>query len=555
MFLSYLTLFVALSLSAIAAFYSIAGLAAIFAAAVIPIVVMGSVLEVAKLVVTVWLHEYWHQCKRTMKVYLVPAVGMLMLITSMGIFGFLSKAHMDQTLVSGDVGAKISIYDEKIRTAKDNIDTNRRALKQMDEAVDQVMGRSNDEKGADKAVAIRRSQQKERARLQSEIATEQKTIAALNEESAPIRAEVRKVEAEVGPIKYIAALIYGDNPDANILEKAVRWVIIILVCVFDPLAVMMLLAATESIGWERMGIGRKRYQPKLEEETVETDKPKDSKFKFNWPTPWGKKEEPVVEDELDNLEPVFDDRHTHIPVEDYYAFIDTTDDKKPTGDITSASHFGLDKEPEISASPEDEIPLEAFNTTEVEDEHPFKGQGQAPSMPLSASYNQPVVVEETTEEEPEVLPELAPIVNDAVVIEHPEPPMGDEVEHWGYHPAVGKVAHKPTELWKDQLEAKADDELSFNNADFGTEFPKNPQRGDAFIRVDYLPTKLYKWNGVKWIEVDKETTDAFTYNDEYIEHLIQKIASGEYDPDMLNTGEREEIERKLRDDTNLTGNS
>ena len=251
MFLSLLTLAIALSLSAIAAFYSIAGLAAIFAAAVVPIMIMGSVLEVAKLVVTVWLHEYWHRCRLTMKLYLVPAVGILMIITSMGIFGFLSKAHSDQSLVSGDVQAKIAVYDEKIKTAKDNIDANRKALKQMDEAVDQVMGRSTTETGADKSVALRRSQQKERGRLLAEIEAEQKKVSILAEQRAPIAAEVRKVEAEVGPIKYIAAFVYGDNPDANLLEKAVTWVIIIIVAVFDPLAIMMLLAATESLKWRK----------------------------------------------------------------------------------------------------------------------------------------------------------------------------------------------------------------------------------------------------------------------------------------------------------------
>ena len=251
MFLSLITLAVALSLSVIAAYYSIAGLASIFAAAVIPIMIMGSILELAKVVVTIWLHEYWSKARWLMKLYLVPAVMMLMLITSMGIFGFLSKAHSDQSLVSGDVGAKIAIYDEKIKTEKENIDVSRKSLKQMDEAVDQVMGRSSDEKGADKAVAVRRGQQKERQRLLAEIAESQKRITALNEDRAPIAAEVRKVEAEVGPIKYIAALIYGDNPDTNVLERAVRWVIILLVCVFDPLAIMMLLAATESLKWAR----------------------------------------------------------------------------------------------------------------------------------------------------------------------------------------------------------------------------------------------------------------------------------------------------------------
>jgi hypothetical protein len=169
----------------------------------------------------------------------------------LGVFGYLSKAHSDQSLVSGDVQSKIAVYDEKIKTAKDNIDANRKALKQMDEAVDQVMGRSSDEKGADKAVQIRRSQQKERARLQSEIAAEQKTIAAISEERAPIAAEVRKVEAEVGPIKYIAHLLYGENPDANVLEKSVIWVTVLIVIVLDPLAVVLLLASQYSFQYFR----------------------------------------------------------------------------------------------------------------------------------------------------------------------------------------------------------------------------------------------------------------------------------------------------------------
>ncbi len=240
-----------LTISAVAIWYSVAGLVSIFAAAVVPIIVMGVVLEVSKLIATVWLKLNWHRAPVFIKGYLLAAIAILMLITSMGIFGFLSKAHSDAGLVSGDVQAKISVYDEKIKTAKDNIDANRKALKQMDEAVDQVMGRSTTETGADKAVAIRRAQQKERSRLQSEIAAEQKTITQLNEERAPIAAEVRKVEAEVGPIKYIANFIYGDNPDANVLEKAVTWVIIIIVVVFDPLAVILLLASQYSFQWFR----------------------------------------------------------------------------------------------------------------------------------------------------------------------------------------------------------------------------------------------------------------------------------------------------------------
>jgi hypothetical protein len=241
--MAFLLFFTAFVLSGIAAYYSVIGIIAIFSAAAIPVAVMASSLEVAKLVVASWLYRYWKHIPILMKTYFTVSLVVLMLITSMGIFGFLSKAHSDQSLVSGDVTAKIAVYDEKIKTAKENIDANRKALKQMDEAVDQVMGRSTSETGADKAVALRRSQQKERGRLITEIEAYQKTVSVLAEQRAPIAAEVRKVEAEVGPIKYIAAMIYGDDPDENTLERSVRWLIILLICVFDPLAVLMLIAA------------------------------------------------------------------------------------------------------------------------------------------------------------------------------------------------------------------------------------------------------------------------------------------------------------------------
>jgi hypothetical protein len=244
--IAYLVLFSGLAISGVAEYYSIMGLMAIYPAAIIPIVIMGVVLGIGKISGTVWLKQNWEWSPFFLKAYVLPAIIALMLITSLGVFGFLSKAHSDQSLVSGDVQSKIAVYDEKIKTSKDNIDANRKALKQMDEAVDQVMGRSSDEKGADKAVAIRKAQQKERSRLLSEITTEQTTIGRLNEERAPIAAEVRKVEAEVGPIKYIAHLLYGENPDANILEKAVIWVTVLIVIVLDPLAVVLLLASQYS---------------------------------------------------------------------------------------------------------------------------------------------------------------------------------------------------------------------------------------------------------------------------------------------------------------------
>ena len=249
--IAYLALLSGLSISAVAVYYSVAGLVSIIAAAAIPIMVMGVVLELSKLVATVWLKMNWSIAPRLIRLYLFVAVMILMMITSMGIFGYLSKAHLDQAVPTGDVVAKVAIIDEKIKTQRDNIDASRKALTQMDTAVDQIMARSTTEGGADKAANLRRSQAKERAALQNDITKAQKEIAGLNEQRAPVAAELRKVEAEVGPIKYIAALLYGDNPDANILEKAVRFVIMLIVAIFDPLAVVLLLASQYSFQYFR----------------------------------------------------------------------------------------------------------------------------------------------------------------------------------------------------------------------------------------------------------------------------------------------------------------
>jgi hypothetical protein len=246
MFTICITLFTALLLSTVAAYFSIAGLMAIFAAATIPIAIMGGTLELAKIVTASWVYRNWNTSPVLFRYYLISSTVILSLITSLGIFGYLSKAHNDQNLVSGDVQSRIAIYDEKIKTEKENIEATRKALKQMDEGVDQVLGRSTTETGAEKAVAMRKSQQKERGRLQAEILQSQKSIAGLNDARAPIAAEIRKVEAEVGPIKYIAALLYTEQ-SVDVLEKAVRWVIIALVMVFDPLAILLLIAANMSL--------------------------------------------------------------------------------------------------------------------------------------------------------------------------------------------------------------------------------------------------------------------------------------------------------------------
>ena len=243
----FLTLLTALGLSGVSAYYSVVGLAQIFPGSFWPIVFMGSVLEVSKLVTVSWLYNNWKQCPFLIKSYLSIAVIILMLITSMGIFGFLSKAHLEHSADNAPLVDKIALLDEKIKTEKENVEANRKAVKQYDEVVDQTMGRSTDEKGAATAQAIRRSQQKDRTRILQEIQQSQSVIAKYSEERAPLSTELKKVEADIGPIKYIAALAYGSEATGDVIDKAVRMVIMLIIVVFDPLAILLLIAYNMSI--------------------------------------------------------------------------------------------------------------------------------------------------------------------------------------------------------------------------------------------------------------------------------------------------------------------
>lgn len=259
-FIAYFALLSGISISAVAIFYSVSGLVAIYPAAMIPIIVMGVAIEVGKLSMTLWLKQNWH-APWIYKITMIPAVIILMIITSGGVFGFLSKAHSDQSLISGDALSKVQLIDdrisivkENIETQKDNISAARTALAQLDSQVNARLGMGFDDgSSAERSVQIRRSQRSERSTLNSEITQSQNEIQRLNEEleklneeKAPLNKELRKVEAEVGPVKYIAALIYGDNPDSNLLERAVRWVTLLIVVVLDPVAILLLLASQYS---------------------------------------------------------------------------------------------------------------------------------------------------------------------------------------------------------------------------------------------------------------------------------------------------------------------
>jgi hypothetical protein len=439
MFFSYFTLFVALSVSAIAAWYSIIGLTAIFAAAVVPIIIMGGALEVAKITATVWLHQYWDRARWLMRLYLTAAVIILMIITSMGIFGFLSRAHIEQSAPIGDSVAQIEIIDERIAIEQEVIEQYRRDLTILNQQIERFS-----ELGAvTRGVNARAAQQEERQAIFDRIESSQQTITDLRQQRAPFAADVRKIETEVGPIKYIAALIYGDNPDQNLLEKAVRWVIILLVVVFDPLAIMLVLAAVESIKWNR-------------------------------------EQRRIVEDPTPAYEPD-DGALTDQQLAEIQAAVDSLN--------------------------------ESNKPKSVLEQHPYLSQ------PFPHFEN--------------LKPMVAP----------------------GTDAPAGQVFVDTEEFFEDLPEEPAANPLEgkrIADTTYGHLFPDTPTKGDLHVRTDYVPTRLYKYIGTRWIEIYKNTTDSYAYNNAYIDFLIENIEQGHYDPELLTDSEREQISTRLgnTNDTN-----
>lgn len=697
MLFGYFILLISVVISAIAAYYSVVGLTAIFAAAVIPVMIMGGALEAGKIVATVWLHNNWRRAGIWFKLYLIPAIVFLMLLTSMGIFGFLSKAHSDQSLVSGDALSKISIYDEKIKTSRDNIETNRKALQQMDAAVDQIMGRSSDEKGADKAVATRRSQQKERARLLAEISAEQKTIAKLNEESAPLRAEFRKVEAEVGPIKYIAALIYGDNLDQNLLEAAVRWVIILIVIVFDPLALTLILAGNKQLQWARAGKGGWVHEDEPEHVPPENKqgfsffefekKDKDKEENENYDTVTGdvfyskdviagKKLEDFGNcpkcntallnadgigpfcpnkqcDVVDNINGTveFTEEQKQQTVDEFFdrarlvaRELDREEEQRQTDEANALLADIPGSQPEIDIIAADAEHIEALEAQQEElqkaldaliekyDElaaakdslaiEKTEAEQQLDQVQDELDQAQLRLIEAQTENATlsDAVIEIAKEQGERVVdlqdqllareqelqelrqrideLEQQSIEMASDIVELEQLPEIAElptpepVAEQdtvtaepvqderpgdyivPSSVYRDTVDLPVDDipsplrrgvQQNFQmlkagrgtapttpfvddipesgKAGFGTRFPETAFKGDMFLRVDMLPNRAYKYNGSKWIEVDKNKTDRFAYDEAYIRHLDAAITAGEYELDDLNDTERAQLEQ------------
>ena len=639
LFIAWLTLLTALTISGVAIYYSVSGLAAIFSAAVIPIIIMGGVLEVSKLVTAVWLHRFWGIATWWLKTYLSIAVVVLMLITSIGIFGFLSKAHdtasgnateaiatvnridgqiareenriqiledringlqsgdgfdvsssiaQQQEIISGARGAvqaDIDYNQTQITAINERLDRDLEALEtsltadiqvQTDKLVplDELVASYRDEEDSgfinrtdnrgeaervlqeqkperdaiaaeitrlrdsardreselrrEASVAVReaqgnindyRAQTQEtvdaataeinRLREQSNSSQDDdlaqidewnvtidniyNTIDSLRDEKFESEQAVRLVESEVGPIRYIAEFFTGtEDADASLLETAVSWLIMVIIFVFDPLAVLLLIASQYT--FEQ----RRKENPSLEKSEID-----------DGPEPL---QESVINQELEEAV-----EHFARPELDF-TLLETRIEQaqKAIKDWEDSQKEVLDSIEEVEPEPA-EPEVEEVETEFKE----YEGNKE----------------EETPE--PEEI-ETTGVTIEQVISPDDESDYMLDPEGRSIHKDALKSLHPELFLQTDNSKA--------SSTSFGESFPTVAMKGDTFVRVDQMPNRVYKFEGKAWIEIQKEGTDTYLYNEEYINHLVEKIQTGEYDVDLLSDSERQQIEIYLQND-------
>ena len=236
MILVWITFLTSIAISAVAAWFSVLGLTQIFAAAFLPVAIMGGVLELGKVVAAVWTHHYWKELNLLTKSLLVPIIGLLMIVTSLGIFGLLSKGHAEQEMPVKIVEQRVASFDTQIEFSKAKIENLQQRLETLNEAMKKYVELGAVSKGLDKTT-------EDSSALENQIQEELNKIQSLEEDKLKERLSIAGLEAELGPIKYVAVLL-GD--DSN-LEAAVLIVIFIIIFCFDPLALLLVVLSVDSI--------------------------------------------------------------------------------------------------------------------------------------------------------------------------------------------------------------------------------------------------------------------------------------------------------------------
>ena len=686
MFLGIVTLLVAISISVIAAVYSIIGLTAIFAAAFLPIVLMGTVLEIGKIITAVWLKIHWARAPRIIRTYLVTAVIVIMFITSMGIFGFLSKSHVEQSAFGSEQIAQVEVIEESLLRSKSKIERwtqsierlnkgetisrmgtliareqqritdanariqpqvdaenaripslreqaqkeinqqNRRladaqkrtatdikiaqnSIAQLDKDVEAytkggvVSGVFSDTDLVAKGAELRKKQFLERdilssdiaqaktrelsvansvqreikninnrlaenirkvnariadiresistiienankninrytvnaegrdksidvkiAELEQKIATEQPIISELRENKLVFERKYRQFEAEVGPVKYIAALVY-DEVDRSLLEDAVRWVIIIIVAVFDPLAICLVLAGTMTLGWY--------YEDKKNKPVTKADLIRVKELEMEL-----KKHNDI----LDELEKILDDNLGNIDAGEYTKL-------KIEYDALLTQKPGLEKEL-LSAKEQAGVLAEQVVATEQErNNYKERADNLAKDLKRNKDLIEEMIkqitgLETEVDRRDKVVERLADkyhliekdpfdedLVADAMITEEPD-----------------RIKKKiiPSEVIKPKSYEITSDLDKQAKAEFGTQFSSNAKKGDLFVRVDSLPNKLYRFNGETWTEIPKDNTTTYLTNEEYIEYLVNELTNDRIDISDLTQQEQEEVTKILK---------
>ena len=519
MMLNYIALLTALSISGVAAYYSIYGLTAIFSGVFWPIVIMGSVLEVGKIVSTVWLHTYWHHLKLSLKAYMSLAVVILMFITSMGIFGFLSKAHIEVTSQAGGGDLLIQQVDQNIAIEQQRITDARKVMAQMDDAVAALLKGSGANAERDnnrtanmttQATKLRDSQKKERESLNASIDTANNRIAELSRQKLKLNQEQLKMEAEVGPIKYIAQLIYDDTASKDMMERAVRWVIIVIVAVFDPLAVAMVLGVT-------MVMNNRRR----EHELVEHEPVRDSEGTRDIELPVG------VERVLERVVEV------EVPVE-------------------------LIREVEVIK----EVPVEVIREVEVIKEVPV--EVLVPDTELEQELAEALVMLEDALNKPAKVQYVDRIVEKTVeVIKEVPVEIIKEVQVTDttnlnaltreLDNLLQENLRKENQIHALKAELKIKDQESagvaadefdavVNTSLLGTQLPDSGEIGQLYLNVK--TEKLYKYTGTDWLEVDKQMNSSYTMDEHWQNYKLGQLTRGEAEWDDLTVAEQTALEQK-----------
>ena len=513
--LNLLALLTAISISGVAAYYSIVGLTAIFSGVFLPIVIMGTVLEFGKIITTVWLHINWDRVGWAIRSYLSIAVVVLMFVTSMGIFGFLSRAHIDATSSVGDNQLIIEQLDQQIAVERQRITDSQRVIAQMDSAINNILNQSSNAKTienqrggqiANQANTLRNNQKKERDALNRTIDDTNKRIAEINSQRLKLQQSQAKVESEVGPIKYIAQLIYGDNINKDLLERAVRWVIIIIVAVFDPLAVCLILATTMSLSYKKETEDAQAIRSQVVEEDIRRSKSTEDGSNERTNNQGPELSSVIEQSGISNQQPPtiqYVDREVirEIPVIEY-------------------------KTIEIEKIVEVEKPIEIFTRVEIE---------------------VPIEVEKIVEVEKIIeVEKIVEVIKEVQVEDHSRMlELAREIDN-----LLGELKNKDHVIGQLKaeiviLENPAD--FVVNDAVFGKSLPVEGTTGQLFVQNNSNGLTVHKWNGDKWILVDKEQNDSYLLDDPITDGIITSLATGELNWEFLTTREQNAIEPLLKD--------